>query len=88
MADGDSGTGSSSIGETSSDSSRKSGKKDDDRKSGIRGGLKSAGSSLLKSGQDELGRVSSERITPVSMRKGGKVRNTKRKQNRRSKTRE
>ena len=39
-------------------------------------GMRSAGASMVKSGQEELSRAASERITPVSMKRGGKVRKT------------
>jgi hypothetical protein len=62
--------------------------KDDRKDSGIRGGLKAAGKSLMSSGQDELDRAASERITPVSMKRGGKVRKAKRKGKRQAKPRD
>jgi len=40
------------------------------------GGMRSAGASMVKSGQEELGRAASERITPVQYGRGGKVRKT------------
>jgi hypothetical protein len=67
-SDGDSGG--------NSGSSRTTG---DKKKSGWRGGLSAAGSSLTKTGGDMLDRAASERITPSSYRKGGKVRKMKRK---------
>ncbi len=39
-------------------------------------GISAAGSSLSQSGQDEMDRASSDRITPVAYRKGGRVRKT------------
>lgn len=38
--------------------------------------LRSAGASMVKSGQEEMDRAASERITPVQYRQGGKVRKT------------
>ena len=40
------------------------------------GGLRAAGSSLMSSGEDEMDRASSDRITPVSYKRGGKTRKT------------
>jgi hypothetical protein len=40
------------------------------------GGLRAAGSSLMSSGQGELGRASSMSITPSQYKRGGKVRKT------------
>ncbi len=39
-------------------------------------GISAAGSSLSRSGQDEMDRASSDRITPVSYKRGGKTRKT------------
>ena len=55
---------------------RATGAKKKDR-GGLQGGLRAAGASLQASGQDEMDRASSERITPVAYRKGGKVRKAK-----------
>jgi hypothetical protein len=52
------------------------------------GGLRSAGSSLMSSGQSELDRASSERITPVAYKHGGKIRKAKRKMKRPMKSRD
>ena len=46
------------------------------KKSKIAAGLRAAGSSLTSSGQDEMDRASSERITPVAYHRGGKIRKT------------
>ena len=46
------------------------------KKSKAAGALRAAGSSLMSSGQDEMDRASSDRITPVAYRKGGRVRKT------------
>lgn len=62
--------------------------KDTRKSGGIRGGLKASGKSLMSSGQDELDRAASERITPVSMKRGGKVRKAKRKGKRQAKPRD
>jgi hypothetical protein len=43
------------------------------KKSKTAGGLRSAGASLIQSGQDELDRSDSDRITPSSFKKGGRV---------------
>ena len=69
-----------SLGQTVSDTKRQVQKGKDDRdKGGVRGGMKAAGSSLMRSGQDEMDRASSERITPSQYRKGGKIWKSKRK---------
>lgn len=47
-----------------------------DKKRDWKGGLKSAGKSLLRSGQQELDHAANERITPVQYKRGGKVRKT------------
>jgi hypothetical protein len=52
------------------------------------GGLRSAGSSMVKSGQEELDRAASERITPVQYKSGGRVRKASRKGKKRSKARD
>ena len=63
-----------SLGQTVSDTQRQVQKGKDDRKSGSwRSGAKAAGSSLSSSGQDEMDRAASDRITPVSFKKGGRV---------------
>ena len=49
---------------------------DDDKDRGWKAGAKAAGKSLLQSGQDELDRAASDRITPVSYKKGGRVKRT------------
>jgi hypothetical protein len=49
------------------------------KKSKAAGGLRAAGQSLSDSGSDMMDRASSDRITPVAFRKGGKVRKAKRK---------
>ena len=86
MADDDDGR---SLGQTVSDTNRQVQKGKDDRdKGGVRGGLKAAGSSLMRSGSDEMDRASSERITPSSFRKGGKIRKSKRKGKRQVKPRD
>ena len=79
-----------SLGQTVSDTKRQVQKGNDDRKKsgGIRGGLKSAGSSLMRSGSEEMDRASSERITPSQYRKGGKIRKSKRKGKRQVKPRD
>ena len=41
-----------------------------------RDAFKAAGSALSSSGQDEMERASSDRITPVSYKRGGKTRKT------------
>jgi hypothetical protein len=63
-----------SLGQTVSDTQRQVKKGKDDRSGGgVRSGLKAAGSSLSQSGQDMMDRAASERITPVSYKKGGRV---------------
>jgi hypothetical protein len=64
-----------SLGQTVSDTQRQVQKGKDDRKSGggWRAGAKAAGSSLSSSGQDMMDRAASDRITPVSFKKGGRV---------------
>ncbi len=46
------------------------------KKSRTAGAMRSAGSSLSRSGEDMMDRASSERITPVQFKRGGKVRKT------------
>jgi hypothetical protein len=48
------------------------------------GALRSAGSSLMASGQDEMDRASSMSISPSSYKRGGKIRKAKRKAKSRS----
>ena len=52
------------------------------------GGLRAVGSSLSSSGQDMMDRAADERITPVSLKRGGKVRKTKMRGKKRAKSRE
>lgn len=86
MADDD---GYRSLGQTVSDTKRQVKKGKDDRSDGgIRGGLKAAGSSLMRSGSEEIDRASSDRITPSQYRKGGKIRKSKRKGKRQVKPRD
>ena len=51
------------------------------------GGMRAAGSSLMKSGQSELNRSSGQGWSPVSFKRGGKVRKMKRKLKMRAKPR-
>ena len=79
-----------SLGQTVSDTNRQVQKAKDDRKdsSGVRGGMKAAGSSLMRSGSDEMDRASSERIAPSQFKRGGKIRKSKRKGKRQVKPRD
>ena len=54
----------------------------------LAGGLRAAGSSLSSSGQDMMDRAADERITPVSLKRGGKVRKAKMRGKKRAKSRE
>ena len=58
------------------------------KNSKLAGGLRAAGSSLSSSGQDMMDRAADERITPVSLKRGGKVRKTKMRGKKRAKSRE
>lgn len=59
-------------------------KKVEDRKDAF----KAAGKSLSSSGQDMMDRAADERITPVSLKRGGKVRKAKMRGKKRAKSRE
>ena len=58
------------------------------KNSKLAGGLRAAGSSLSSSGQDMMDRAADERITPVSLKRGGKVRKAKMRGKKRAKSRE
>ena len=60
-----------SLGQTVSDTKRQVQK--GKSSGGWRAGLSAAGSSLSSIGQDEMDRAASDRIAPVSFKKGGRV---------------